>query len=102
MASRTLADEPGWNARRIGADLAVEIATLKAEPGKDIICFGGATLACGLGGLDLIDEYRLMIAPYLLGGGKRMFPDGVRRDFALVECKQLDVGSVIVSHARKR
>ena len=102
VVSRTLTGDPGWNARRIGGDLAADIAALKAEPGKDIVCFGGATLARSLGDLDLIDGYRLMIAPYLLGGGKRLFPEGVNRDFELTECKQTDVGSVIVSYARKR
>jgi dihydrofolate reductase len=102
VASRTLPDNPGWNARRIGDDLAAEISALKAEPGRDIISFGGATLARSLGELDLIDGYRLMIAPYLLGAGKRLFPEGVNRDFELTECKPMDVGSVIVSYARKR
>ena len=102
VASKTLTGDPGWNARRIGADLAAEIAALKAEPGKDVVCFGGATLAHSLAELDLIDEYRLMIAPYTLGGGKPLFDGGPPQDFELTECKRLDVGSVILSYTRKR
>jgi dihydrofolate reductase len=99
VASRTLSGDLGWNGHAAG-DLAAEVARLKAEPGKDILSFGGAGLAHSLIAGDLVDEYRLMVTPTLLGGGKRLFPDGVRRDVKLVEEKRLDVGSLILRYAR--
>lgn len=101
VVSRTLEGDLGWNGRAV-SDLAAEVARLKAEPGKDILSFGGAGLAQSLIAQDLPDEYLLMITPSLLGGGLKLFPDGVRRDLELVESKTLDVGSLIVRYARKR
>lgn len=99
VASRTLTGDLGWNGRAVG-DLAAEVARLKAEDGKDVLSFGGAGLAHSLIAQDLVDEYRLMVRPLLLGGGKRLFPDGVHRDLRLVEEKRLDVGALIVRYAR--
>ncbi|HET6970342.1 MAG TPA: dihydrofolate reductase family protein [Phenylobacterium sp.] len=99
VASRSLTGDLGWNGHAVG-DVAAEVARLKAEPGKDILSFGGAGLAHSLIEQDLPDEYRLMVTPQLLGGGKRLFPDAVRRDLKLVESFALDVGSVILRYAR--
>jgi dihydrofolate reductase len=100
VASRTLAGDLGWNGRAV-ADLAAEVERLKAQDGKDVLSFGGAGLAHSLIAADLVDEYRLMITPTLLGGGLRLFPDGVRRELELIEEQRLDVGSLIVRYARK-
>jgi len=101
VASRTLTGDLGWNGHAV-SDLAAEVGRLKADPGKDILSFGGAGLAHSLIAQDLVDEYRLMVTPLLLGGGLRLFPDGVRRDLELVEQKALDVGSLILRYAAKR
>lgn len=100
VVSRTLTGDPGWNAKVLPDVQA--LAALKAEPGKDLICFGGAGIAHSLADADLIDEYRLMLVPYTLGGGKRLFEDKARRDFELVETIATDVGSLILTYARKR
>lgn len=100
VVSKTLKGEPGWNAELLsGVD---QIAALKAGTGSDLICLGGADLAHGLHAADLTDEYRIMLAPYTLGGGKRLFEDGARRDFELTEVLTTDVGSLIMTYARKR
>jgi dihydrofolate reductase len=99
VVSKTLTGDPGWNAKQlIGVD---QVGALKAEAGSDLICLGGANLAQSLHETDLIDEYRLMLAPYTMGGGKRLFGTGPRRDFALVETLTTDVGSLILTYARK-
>jgi dihydrofolate reductase len=54
-------------------DLTDEIAKLKAQPGGDIIVYGGFTLAQALSRADLIDEYRLVTRPVALGSGEPMF-----------------------------
>lgn len=100
VVSRTLTGDPGWNAKVLRDVQA--LAALKAEPGKDLICFGGAGIAHSLAEADLIDEYRLMLVPYTLGGGKRLFADKTRRDFELVETITTDVGSLILTYRRKR
>jgi dihydrofolate reductase len=99
VVSRTLTGDPGWNATVTDLD---GLAALKAQPGGAIICFGGADLAHSLAAADLIDEYRLMLVPYTLGGGKKLFEGGPRRDFELAETIQTDVGSLILTYARKR
>lgn len=54
-------------------DLADDIATLKREPGKDIVAHGGAQFAQSLARLGLIDEYRLLVHPVALGEGLALF-----------------------------
>jgi dihydrofolate reductase len=58
-----------------GGDLEEEIARLKAEPGGEIIVYGGYTLAQALTRANLIDEYRLVVRPVALGSGEPMFKD---------------------------
>jgi dihydrofolate reductase len=46
------------------------------QPGQDILTTGSGMLVQSLMQHDLIDEYRLMVHPVILGSGKRLFPDG--------------------------
>ena len=61
----------------IGQDVIERIAALKAEDGPELHLWGSSKLAQPLIASDLIDEYRLMIYPVLLGKGRRLFGDGV-------------------------
>jgi dihydrofolate reductase len=64
----------GWDGTRVlGGDLAEQIAALKAEPGNDLVAHGGASFARSLIGLGLIDEYRLLVHPVVLGSGLAIF-----------------------------
>jgi dihydrofolate reductase len=64
----------GWDGTRVlGGDLAEQIAALKAEPGNDLVAHGGASFARSLIGLGLIDEYRLLLHPVVLGSGLAIF-----------------------------
>jgi dihydrofolate reductase len=76
--SRTLSAVEG-NARLASGGLADEIERLRAEPGDGEIAIGGATLAAEAAALDLIDEYRVLLYPVLIGGGISYFPQGERR-----------------------
>ena len=69
--SRTL-KSVGPRTRIATADIATEIAQLKAKPGKDI-SVGGAQLAAQFIAQDLVDQYWVIIYPVLVGGGKPMF-----------------------------
>jgi dihydrofolate reductase len=73
--SRTL-EHAEWPGSRIArGDLAQEIATLKGEPGKDMLAWGGAAFAQSLSRLGLVDEYRLILQPVVLGQGLPLFKD---------------------------
>jgi dihydrofolate reductase len=92
--STTLSEVQG-NARLASGGLAEEIERLRAEAGKGEIAIGGATLAAGAAALDLIDEYRVMVYPVLVGGGIPFFPQHERRvDLQLVETRTF--GSKVV------
>jgi dihydrofolate reductase len=85
--STTLSAVQG-TARLAAGDLAEEIERLRAEPGEGNIAIGGATLAAEAAALGLIDEYRAMVYPVLVGGGVPFFPRRERRvDLELVETR---------------
>lgn len=93
--SRTLSDaEAAWPVTRIArGDLAAEIATIKAEPGPDVIVWGGGRFAGALAAADLVDEYRLLVQPLVLGEGRALFdklPDS--RHMSLVEAVSFPSG----------
>ncbi|MFB7368919.1 dihydrofolate reductase family protein [Streptomyces sp. NPDC056222] len=76
--STTLSAVQG-NARLTSGGLAEEIERLRAEPGEGEIAIGGATLAAEAAASGLIDEYRIMVYPVLVGGGTPFFPQHERR-----------------------
>jgi dihydrofolate reductase len=85
--STTLSEVQG-NARLASGGVAAEIERLRAEPGEGEIAIGGATLAAQAAALDLIDEYRPMVYPVLVGGGIPFFPRQDRRvELELVETR---------------
>lgn len=85
--STTLSAVQG-NARLAAGGLADEVARLRAEAEEGDIAIGGATLAADAAALDLIDEYRAMVHPVLVGGGIPFFPQRERRvDLELVETR---------------
>jgi len=85
--STTLSAVQG-NARLATGGLAEEIERLRAEPGEGDIAIGGATLAAEAAALGLIDEYRVVVYPVLVGGGISYFPQRERRvDLELVETR---------------
>jgi dihydrofolate reductase len=92
--SRTLSTVRG-NARLAAGPVAAEIERLRAEPGEGEIAIGGATLAAEVAAAGLIDEYRTVVYPVLVGGGTPFFPRAERRvDLELVETRTFDSGIV--------
>jgi dihydrofolate reductase len=85
--STTLSEVEG-NARLASGGVADEIGRLRAEPGDGDIAIGGATLAHEAAALGLIDEYRVIVHPVLVGGGIPYFARNERRvDLELVETR---------------
>ena len=101
VASRTLADPLEWqNSSVLPAPLPEAVAALKEEDGGDLLVIGSTVLVQSLIQHGLVDELRLMIAPVLVGGGKRLFPDdGALRPLRLVDHEVTSGGSIIATYA---
>ncbi|MFE9030652.1 dihydrofolate reductase family protein [Streptomyces iakyrus] len=100
--STTLSSVQG-HARLATGGVAEEIERLRAEPGEGEIAIGGATLAAEAAAAGLIDEYRAMVYPVLVGGGIPFFPRDERRvDLELVETRTYNSRVVYLRHRVKR
>ncbi|WP_166349509.1 dihydrofolate reductase family protein [Phytoactinopolyspora limicola] len=84
-------------ATRIGDDVAAEVTRLKQESRHDLALFAGARTAASFLDLGLVDEYRLMTYPVLLGEGRRLFPSPRdRRDLRLVDTTTFVRSGVVI------
>jgi dihydrofolate reductase len=99
VLSRTLT-RAEWNNTRIVRDNVAEtIGELKQQPGKPIVAWAGAGLVATLASLDLIDEYRLIVHPVVLGRGTPLFQDVARlRPLNLVRTTQLGRNLVVLCY----
>ena len=90
----TTLDELEWsNSTPIKGDVAEEVRKLKQQDGGPILVAGSRTLVHTLMEHDLIDEYRLMVFPVVLGSGKRLFPESPdKTTLELVDTKRFDTG----------
>ena len=102
VASRTLTqDDLTWNGSTLlpGDDAIGAIRDLRAQDGGGLQVMGSSSLAAQLVEHDLVDEYRLMIEPILLGGGKRLFPeDGSARPLELVSATSASTGVLVCAY----
>ena len=96
VASRTLSGV-GWkNSQLLGPDVPAAVKKLRAEPGGEIRVWGSGVLIKTLAEHDLVDEYRLVVYPLVLGSGKKLFPDGFPLStFDLVETRALSAGVLV-------
>ncbi len=97
VATTTLKDLE-WNASPIERDVTEELRKLKQQSGQNILIYGSATLVQSLLPHGLIDEYRLMVCPVVIGKGKRLFTDGSEAKLKLVDTKTTSAGVVILSY----
>jgi dihydrofolate reductase len=77
VVSGTLRELAWNNSVLLEGDVVAEVGRLKQQPGKDLLVAGSAQLVQTLAEHRLVDEYRLMVYPVLLGHGKRLFVDGI-------------------------
>ena len=98
VVSTTLKTVEWNNSILIKGDVAAEVSSLKQQPGQDILVFGSGTLVHTLLQHDLIDEYRLLVYPVVLGSGKRLFADGSGTALKLTETKAFTTGVVLLTY----
>lgn len=102
VVSTTLASAD-WNNSHIIRDVADEVTKLKQQTREDILVAGSATLVQTLVENDLIDEYRLLVFPVVLGSGKRLFSGvGEQIKLNLLEAKSFGSGVVLQRYATER
>ena len=97
--SRTLTAADWNNSRLVNSDAPDEVAKLKRQPGKDLYIFGSADLSSSLMRANLIDEYRLGLAPVVLGGGTPLFkssPEPLR--MRLLEARPVGAGGLLLRY----
>jgi dihydrofolate reductase len=99
VVSSTLTDdEAGWNnSTVIRDDVPGRVARIKKEVARDILVAGSANLVKTLAEHDLVDEYRLMVYPIVLGSGKRLFAEGMpRTKLRLVDSRPLGPDAIFL------
>src|SRR5689334_11883959 len=91
-------EEAAWNnSRLIKGNIAEEVSKVKQQPGQDILAAGSAELVHALMQHDLVDEYRLMVHPVVVGSGKRLFREGAdMKILRLVDTKTFASGVVVL------
>jgi len=100
VVSTTLETASAWrNSTLIRENVVETIRMLKAQPGKDILLDGSSVLAQTLARHGLVDEYRLHVYPLVLGGGKKLFPEGVKLNLTLLESSPLPTEVVFTRYA---
>jgi dihydrofolate reductase len=102
VVSTTLEEPLGWqNSTLVGRDVAEAVAALKREDGGDLQVIGSSQLVQTLIEHDLVDEFRLMIDPVVLGGGKRIFrDDGALRQLRLSDGQVSSTGAFLGTYVR--
>jgi len=101
VVSKTL-QNPKWrNTTVIHGDVVQAVRELKAQPGRNILTDGSSQLVHLLLKHDLVDELNLLLYPIAVGGGKRLFTDGVLTRFKLIAAKPYPSGVVGLRYARQ-
>jgi len=101
--SKTLKSAEWNNTAIISENASDEIQKLKELGGKDIYVFGSANLSETFINDNLFDEYRIGVAPVILGSGRPLFRQGVTsRNLSLVSTQQLLTGGVVLTYSNNR
>ncbi len=100
VVSNTLQEPLPWmNSTLLRGDLAEAVAKLKQDLPNDLLILGSPTLVQSLMKHNLIDEYQITIAPLVLGGGLRLFPDGSPyAPLKLVSSKVTSTGVIMATY----
>ncbi len=95
-------DKTTWRNSKLLNDIVPgEINKLKEEDGKDMVIFGSGTIVEQMANLDLIDEYRLLVNPVILGQGKPMFKNVNQKQLELINTRRFANGNVLLTYKNK-
>jgi dihydrofolate reductase len=99
--SRTLQTVEWKNSRLAKGNVSEEVSRLKQLPGKDMVVLGSATIASSLLQMGLVDEYRVLLQPVLIGSGSPLFKDITDRiQLKLISARAFGSGVVLLSYQR--
>jgi dihydrofolate reductase len=99
--SSTLSEATWENSRVVDGDAVAEVRRLKEQKGRNLALFASSTLAASLSDAGLIDEYRVIVAPVLLGDGRPVLPRLAQRvPLRLHHTETLDSGTVLLTYRR--
>ncbi len=90
------------NSTLLHDDVPAAVANLKQSVGTNLVIMGSGVLIGSLIAADLIDEYLLMIAPLVLGIGRRMFPEGAHAALRLTDSMATGTGAIIATYEPAR
>src|SRR5919202_3054457 len=103
VVSETLEEPLEWNnSTLIKENIVEEITNLKQQDGKDIVVHGSATLVQTLMQHDLVDRYRILVYPVVLGKGKRLFREGIPVTLKLLDAQAFSSGVVALIYELDR
>jgi dihydrofolate reductase len=92
--------QPEWKGTEVHNEIDPEfIKKLKEQPGKDIVIYGSGTIVRQLTDLGLIDEYKVIIAPVILGKGKQLFNGAHQANLTHIETRDFRGGNVLLTYA---
>jgi dihydrofolate reductase len=94
VASRTMQEPLAWNATLIQGDIAKEITTLKQQPGKSLLQYGAGELTRTMLEHGLVDELRLLVYPFIVGSGERVFASIPKTTLQLLNTKTFSSGAL--------
>lgn len=99
VASSDPAARLEWpNSTLLHGDVPAVVAELKQQSPRNLVIMGSGVLIASLMAADVIDEYLLMVAPVVLGAGRRLFPEGVHATLRLIESAATDKGVVLATY----
>src|SRR5438874_2903977 len=103
VASSNPATRLDWpNSTLLHGDVPAAVANLKQSSGTNLVIMGSGVLIGSLMAADLIDEYLLMIAPLVLGTGRRLFASGTQASLGLVDSSTTSTGVLIATYEPAR
>ncbi len=102
VVTTTMKNAEWNNSRLIRGNVVEEITRLKQQPGGDILVAGSGTLLQTLMDHDLVDEYRFLVYPLVVGVGERLFSEQSKVTLRLIETKPFSTGVVALTYVPAR
>lgn len=101
VVTSTLKQLDWTGSKRIDGDVEEEVRKLKEQPGRDLLLAGSGQLFRALTRAGLIDVYRFMVHPVIIGSGKRLFTDDTpQRQLKLIDTRTFSKGIVVMEYER--